>query len=153
MLSKLKAENELESKLSSSPELESSELESSTMVECPVLGDLLRRISGLKRYLAGGDPTRSKLIALANAFDVNLLWLAKGEGPKQGESTTSTLNVEALRRALALVEKVGAGFPPERKARLGAALYSLYIRSGEAVDDALVEEIVRQSLGDPSQTM
>lgn len=78
MLSKLKAENELESKLSSSPELESSELESSTMVECPVLGDLLRR--------------------------------------------------KCLE-------------------------YQLYIRSGEAVDDALVEEIVRQSLGDPSQTM
>lgn len=39
--------------------------------------------SGLKRYLSGGEPSRPKLIAMAKAANVNLLWLATGEGPKQ----------------------------------------------------------------------
>jgi len=36
--------------------------------------------SGLSRYLAGGDPSRKVLIALAEAADVSLHWLATGEG-------------------------------------------------------------------------
>lgn len=36
--------------------------------------------SGLSRYLAGGDPSRKVLIALADAADVSLHWLATGEG-------------------------------------------------------------------------
>lgn len=36
--------------------------------------------SGLSRYLAGGDPSRKVLIALAEAGDVSLHWLATGEG-------------------------------------------------------------------------
>ena len=108
----------------------------------------------LRSYLKGTSiPSLDRLVAFALNTNVNLLWLATGEGPKQGESTTCALNVEALTRALGIVEKVGAGLPPERKARLGAAIYSLYIRSGEAVDPALVEEVVRSARGDASQSM
>lgn len=40
---------------------------------------------GMQRYLKGGEPTRKVLIALAKSRGVNLLWLATGEGPMQGE--------------------------------------------------------------------
>lgn len=108
---------------------------------------------GLKRYIGGGEPTLNKLLSIAKGAKVNLLWLATGEGPKQGEPTSCALNADALARALALVEKVGAGLSPERKARLGVAVYALYIRSGAAVDAAAVEDVVRSALGDFSQTM
>lgn len=48
----------------------------------------LARIAGMSarsigQYAAGtSDPTRSKLVALAAAADINLLWLVTGEGPK-----------------------------------------------------------------------
>lgn len=37
--------------------------------------------SGLTRYLAGGEPSRRVLVALAKAAGVRVLWLASGEGP------------------------------------------------------------------------
>lgn len=89
---------------------------------------------------------------LALAAGRSLDWLATGIEPVI-ESTSCALDLGTLTRALEIVEKVGAGLPPERKARLGAAIYSLYIRSGEAVDPALVEEVVRSALGDLSQSM
>lgn len=36
--------------------------------------------SGIQRYLAGGQPTRRVLIAMASALDLSLLWLMTGEG-------------------------------------------------------------------------
>lgn len=38
--------------------------------------------SGLLRYLAGGDPSRKVLIALSQAANVDLTWLATGRGEK-----------------------------------------------------------------------
>ena len=110
--------------------------------------------TAVRQYLSGKSlPTLDNLIAAAKIANVNLLWLATGEGPKQGQSTACALNGEALTWALEIVEKVGAGLPPERKARLAVAIYSLYIRGGEAVDPALVEEVVRSARGDSSQSM
>ena len=36
--------------------------------------------SGLLRYLGGGDPSRKVLVALAQAANVDLAWLATGHG-------------------------------------------------------------------------
>jgi len=36
--------------------------------------------SGMRRYFVGGEPTRPVLVSIANAVNVNLLWLATGEG-------------------------------------------------------------------------
>lgn len=94
----------------------------------------------------------SGVAQLAQAAGRSLDWLATGIEPAE-KSTTCALNGEALTWALEIVEKVGAGLPPERKARLAVAIYSLYIRGGEAVDPALVEEVVRSARGDSSQTM
>lgn len=35
----------------------------------------------VRNYLAGGEPTRPALIAIASATGVSLLWLASGQGP------------------------------------------------------------------------
>lgn len=40
--------------------------------------------SGFTRYLKGGEATRPALIAIANAANVNLLWLMTGQPPKRG---------------------------------------------------------------------
>jgi PAS domain S-box-containing protein len=61
--------------------------------------DCLARKSGMSaraigQYAAGtSEPTRTKILALAAAVDINALWLLTGEGPKlPGEVTPSTLS-------------------------------------------------------------
>ncbi|WP_286552726.1 helix-turn-helix transcriptional regulator [Variovorax sp. J22G40] len=53
--------------------------------------------SGLSRYMAGGDPSRRVLTALAQAAEVSLAWLASGVGPMRPPSApalpTSTLRL------------------------------------------------------------
>ena len=50
----------------------------------------MARLTGISaraigQYASGTvDPTRSKIIALANAVGVNVLWLITGEGPMKG---------------------------------------------------------------------
>lgn len=52
------------------------------------------------QYLSGkSDPTRKKLIALANAADVNLLWLATGKGSIHGH-----INIELLTLIFTIME-------------------------------------------------
>ena len=46
-------------------------------------GVLARNIS---KYLSGSDPSRKRLIKLAEGANVNLLWLATGEGPQKKEA-------------------------------------------------------------------
>lgn len=104
----------------------------------------------LKRYLAGGDPSRSKLIAMAKAANVNLLWLATGEGPKYGEPKTYDLDCQALLAAIEVVDEVGATLPLAKRARLVKLAYTLYIRSSEGLDQGALKELVREAL---SQTM
>jgi phage repressor protein C with HTH and peptisase S24 domain len=49
---------------------------------------------GIGHYAAGtSDPTRSKIVSLAEAAGVNVLWLATGEGPKlKGETKKQSLS-------------------------------------------------------------
>ncbi len=110
--------------------------------------------TAVRQYLSGKSlPTLDNLISATKAANVNLLWLATGEGPKHGESTTcavDALNEEALVRALEVVEEVGAGVPLGKRARLLKLAYTLYIRSGSALDQASLKALVKEAL---SQTM
>lgn len=45
--------------------------------------------SGLNRYLSGGDPSRKVLLALAQATDTSVRWLASGTGTMQSEKNGS----------------------------------------------------------------
>lgn len=55
----------------------------------------LARLSGMSarvigKYISGEtDPSRERLISLAKAADVNVLWLATGEGPMRREENSS----------------------------------------------------------------
>lgn len=51
--------------------------------------------SGLSRYLAGGEPSRKVLVALADATNTSIAWLASGTGPMHtaGSEQDSTLRV------------------------------------------------------------
>lgn len=51
--------------------------------------------SGFQRYLGGGDPTRKVLVQLANAANVNLHWLATGEGSHSGEVPATVPGIDS----------------------------------------------------------
>ena len=44
--------------------------------------------SGIRRYFSGGEPTRTKLNAIAQAAGVSVEWLATGQGPMRPEEAT-----------------------------------------------------------------
>lgn len=70
---------------------------------------------------------------LANALEVEALWLKTGEGPRT-RTAGDTIDVKVLRNVLIGVETGAKGFAetPERKAALAAASYKYLIRHPEA---------------------
>lgn len=115
--------------------------------------------SGIRRYFAGGDPTRRVLIALAKAAGVNFLWLATGDGQKQlrdgidGEQDcmgqVCGLNPETLRLTIETVEEAlleaGRQLTPARKAEMVVAVYELY-RGGEGkIEKSMVLRLVKSA--------
>ncbi|MER2512411.1 MAG: hypothetical protein ABTQ25_08340 [Nitrosomonas ureae] len=100
--------------------------------------------SGLRRYLSGGDPTRAKLIAMASAAKVNLLWLATGEGPisgnfEQNHTQNGKIDTDRLRLAIETVEEglleTRRKMAPDKKAELILAVYDLFTDTSEAKTD------------------
>ncbi|KAF1047907.1 XRE family transcriptional regulator [Xylophilus sp.] len=64
--------------------------------------------SGLSRYLAGGEPTRTVLVRLAQAADVRVEWLASGTGPMHGSAAEEPL----VAGTLTLLPLIDATAPP-----------------------------------------
>ncbi|UHD15028.1 helix-turn-helix domain-containing protein [Thiocapsa bogorovii] len=103
-----------------------------------------------RKYLAGASvPGADKLVDIARVAGVSLLWLATGQG--RAEDGTDAIvrgpvDVALLETLLESVEggleEIGATLTPTKKAKLVAALYSLY-RSSEDVRKAPVLELVR----------
>lgn len=96
--------------------------------------------SALRKYLHGAVPSADNLVAIADAANVSIEWLAAGRGPKQrGASATppappaeSTVNVEDLARLTLAIEAIEEGLGPtrykltaNRYAQLVAAVYDL----------------------------
>lgn len=94
----------------------------------------------LRKYFKGTLPNIENLIAIADAANVSIEWLAAGRGPKQrGASATppappaeSTVNVEDLARLTLAIEAIEEGLGPtrykltaNRYAQLVAAVYDL----------------------------
>lgn len=113
------------------------------------------KIAGISDdQLAGYIYGRSKpgflpLWRLCEAAGKSLDWLATGIEPTEN-STSYALDEEALARALEVVEEVGAGVPLGKRARLLKLAYTLYIRSGSALDQASLKALVKEAI---SQTM
>lgn len=89
---------------------------------------------------------------LCLAAGKSLDWLATGIEPADHSTSyaVDALDEEALARALEVVEEVGAGVPLGKRARLLKLAYTLYIRSGSALDQPSLKALVKEAL---SQTM
>lgn len=99
--------------------------------------------TGIRKYLDGADPSRCNLIAIARAGNVDLKWLALGEGLMRSETSANlvpvssqsgespTVDLDLLEKILHAIEKTGCkgrrGCPaPMAKAQLVTTLYDLY---------------------------
>ena len=105
--------------------------------------------SVVRQYLAGKSlPALDNLLAMTKAAQVNLLWLATGEGPMQGEKVEPSrgCDVRLLTAALAVVEQLHLEMPSDRKAKVTAALYALFVKEGRALDPEAVRQFVQSLL-------
>jgi len=92
----------------------------------------------LRKYLSGSSlPGLDKLIAISDAAEVNIEWLATGKGPMMKEDQTF-INLELLALAIEVFEKhekeSGETFPPEQKAYFISSLYDLCFNEDYAIE-------------------
>ncbi|WP_321857445.1 helix-turn-helix transcriptional regulator [Paraburkholderia tropica] len=105
------------------------------ITKCGSANALARRAgvsqSGFQRYLAGGQPTRKVLIALAQAAQVRLEWLITGKGEPES-FTSSSVDIDKSIRSLTrlplykgwqstdvIIEANATAMKPENVAGLG----------------------------------
>lgn len=106
----------------------------------------------LRHYLNGDSfPDLDRLAAIAEIANVNLEWLATGEGPMRGERIgvsepcaryDAGVDVGMLAAALAAVELSRMDLPTERKVNLVAAIYALFAKEGRVLDAQAVRQVV-----------
>ena len=106
----------------------------------------------LSQYLSGeSEPTRPKLIALANAGDVSVGWLATGVGerPTSAESTSDGVAEGQVRYAAGRPEPLGEGFVLVPRYDVQASAGHGLFQEQEMVVDYLAfqESWVRMALG------
>lgn len=96
----------------------------------------------IRKYLLGASPSTENLIAMADAANVSIEWLAAGRGPKQRGSTTlvgmtavpaepKPFDTERLARAIGAVQEglasIRRTLPPDKHAQLIEAAYELIL--------------------------
>lgn len=103
-------------------------------------------VSGFSQYLKGtSEPTRPMLIDIANYLDVNLLWLATGEGPmRPGEGAVEVPpDYDILRDALETVdtvlERADRVMDPNKKAELIVMVYKFLAENDHVEKDKVIE--------------
>ena len=106
---------------------------------------------GIRIYFKGGEPSRSKLIAIAKAANVSLTWLATGEG-KMDLAATNTEHAQRVDIDLDTMEEVTAkvlemlderrpDLPKDVCAKICRLVYELYKRQGP-MDDTSFDNII-----------
>lgn len=90
----------------------------------------------LRQCLAGRtEPTRTKLIAIAEAGGVTVEWLATGAGPREAGGASPGPREDAIDRRLlervievteSVLDEAGHPLDARRKARLISALYEMH---------------------------
>jgi len=103
------------------------------------------------QYIAGhSEPSLSRLVAMAEAGNVRLEWLATGEGPmRPGEAPAPPISpvdthlltdcIAALEMALA---RTGRQLAPEKKAEVIVLLYEDFAERG-SIDEERVARVLR----------
>ena len=90
--------------------------------------------SVLRKYLGGAVPSTENMVAIADAANVSIEWLAAGRGPKQRVAALSAVappvvfdDLKRLSTAISAVEEglraIQRQLPPDRHAQLIAAAY------------------------------
>lgn len=89
----------------------------------------------LRKYLAGAEPSTSRLVSLAAAGNVSIEWLATGQGPRYraaagaGSPTASLDDLQRLQDTIEAVEKglraIDRTLSPAKYAELVVAAYEL----------------------------
>lgn len=109
-------------------------------------------------------PTLDRLVAMAHAAEVNIEWLATGEGPKRagdrqkvGESATAqsanVVDAEVLEDVLVALrarqDRLGRRFKPRNEARLVSEIYQYIIEQEQptAEDRAKVLRLIDTIIG------
>jgi hypothetical protein len=106
--------------------------------------------SNLRAYMKRGvKPGLDHLVAMADAANVSIEWLATGRGPRQRQAPAgATIDLDRLQRAVAAVQEgvQGSGTLPDpaRYARLVAAAYGMLGTPGTAGDQ--VVQLIRAAL-------
>ncbi|MEI2742759.1 MAG: helix-turn-helix transcriptional regulator [Candidatus Competibacter sp.] len=103
----------------------------------------------VRQYVIGKSlPTLDSLITLIKTTNVNLLWLATGEGPKYpGEpAAPGQIDLKSLQLALEMVEQAletrRRVTDPENKAQIVAAVYDLFA-GNQPVEKAKVLKLIK----------
>jgi len=86
----------------------------------------------LRDYLGGHDPSRARLVAMADAANVRIEWLAAGRGPRERTASADAIALDDADRLQAAIEAVEEGLaainrrlPPDKHAQLIIAAYDL----------------------------
>ena len=111
----------------------------------------LAHISGMSsriigQYLSGkSDPTRMKLIALANAVNVNIEWLATGKGPMLTGDNHEKLRVDLLECFFQIYDdyekQLSKSIAPAEKAWSIAKIFNFYY--ARDIEDETVRSLLR----------
>lgn len=110
--------------------------------------DQLSKLSKISKrvissYISGdSEPTRPRLISIAQAGNVTLEWLAEGKGIKENRE----LNATALQTILTEVENIFHDYKitvnSEKKSKFIANLYAEMMEDGTTMED-IRKEIIR----------
>lgn len=102
------------------------------------------------KYLDGvSTPGTDKLVVLANALGVSVAWLATGEPAK--EAAPSLLgkpdaDLDALEEVVSKIRRMfrerSISLKPEAEARIVRLVYEYYLRQGEAMDEASLNNVI-----------
>nr|WP_163503164.1 helix-turn-helix domain-containing protein [Halomonas socia] len=100
--------------------------------------------SVLRKWRAGqSEPTLSSLVRLARAAGLSVAWLATGEGDP--EARQRHIDLEALEEVIVRTRRIfdqkELFLKPEAEARLIRLAYEFYMRQGQPMDDAILNDI------------
>ncbi len=84
---------------------------------------------------------------MAQATNLSVSWLASGEGnpaPSEPSSTLLELDIleEIITKAQLLFQAKSVGLRPEAEARIIRLVYELYLRQGQQMDEASLNNLI-----------
>lgn len=115
-------------------------------------------VSGLKRYLDGGEPTASKIIQICDSIGFTVQWFLTGQGPmRPGDQGEPSADAPTIENEFALIPgynvEVAAGtgaFPTEEKPTRKLAFRHRWLRYRGLSPDNLVLVFARGDSMEPT---